>query len=63
MIFLVHFSFFLLIINSKSALACLDGKLFKRLHVFAEFIILYSYNFYPFYNLNFFLHHFTTNQQ
>ena len=30
MIFLVHFSFFLLIINSKSALARLDGKLFEE---------------------------------
>ena len=30
MIFLVHFSLFLLTLNSKSALACLDGKFFEE---------------------------------
>ena len=38
MIFLVHFSFFLLIFLFKSALACLDGKFFERV-----FRVIYDY--------------------
>ena len=38
MIFLVHFSFFLLIFHLKSALACLDGKFFERV-----FRVIYDY--------------------
>ena len=38
MIFLVHFSFFLLIFHFKSALACLDGKFFERV-----FRVTYDY--------------------
>ena len=38
MIFLVRFSLFLLILHSKSALACLDGKFLEKC-----FRIIYDY--------------------
>ena len=61
MIFLVHFSLFLLTLNSKSALACLDGKFFEE--VFSRNLWLCTHmSFTPFTIWTFFLYHFTTNK-
>ena len=61
MTFLVQFSLFLLILHSKSALACLDGKFLED--VFPHNLWLCTHiTFTCFTNWNSFPHHFTTNQ-
>ena len=61
MIFLVHLSLFLLILYSKSALACLDGKFFEE--VFSRNLWLCTHmSFTRFTIWTSFPHHFTTNQ-
>ena len=61
MIFLVHFSLFLLILHSKSALACLDGKFLEE--VFPHNLWLCTHITFTLFTIwTSFPHHFTTNQ-